>query len=86
VVRERSAKPLCVSSILTRASNYALEILRSAQYFACGLPLRSRPQNGSSSILTRASNPLLPSNSGTALSRLGGNAGLNALVMSLGLA
>jgi hypothetical protein len=31
------------------------EVLRYAQDFACGLPLRSRPQNGSSSIPTRAS-------------------------------
>src|SRR6266478_6514930 len=59
VVRERSAKPLYVGSIPTRASNFYCdyhEIPRCARDFGCGLPLRSRPQTGSSSIPTRASN------------------------------
>jgi hypothetical protein len=50
--REFDSRPrLQPSSTLVQA-----EIPRAARDFACELPLRSRPQNGSSSILTRASN------------------------------
>jgi hypothetical protein len=38
VVRERSAKPLCVGSIPTRASNHFNDLHANQNFFATGLP------------------------------------------------
>src|ERR1051326_3065613 len=68
--RQVCEQVLCLQCVL-RKIRYSkdLLILRCAQDFACGLPLRSRPQSGSSSLIFKEQERRKPSRIRNGLAR-----------------